>query len=299
MRAAQASPMNLVVIVTGASRGLGRGIARALGSLGVTVYLTARSDDGALKQAAREVDAGGGRGIPVRCDHRADDQVGELFARVHAEQGSPDILVNNAAAVYPEALLAPGGFWEKPLRLVDMIDVGLRSNYVASFHAAPLMVEARRGLIVNISFYGAVSYFHGAAYGAAKAGTDKMSHDMAIDLAPHGVAAVSLWPGLIMTDALAAMPPERVPENLRGMLPQFERPEFSGLVIGALYRDPELRRLSGQTLIGAELGLKYGIKDLDGKQPISYRETMGSPSSWFGANTSIGEDSCQHRSRRP
>jgi NAD(P)-dependent dehydrogenase (short-subunit alcohol dehydrogenase family) len=277
------SDRNLVVIVTGASRGLGRGIARAFGSLGATVYLTGRSREGALEQAAAEVVALGGRAVPVTCDHRADDQVRRLFARVRAEQGSLDILVNNAAAVYPDALLAPGGFWQKPLRLVDMIDVGLRSNYVASYYAAPLMTETRRGLIVNISFYGAVSYFHGAAYGAAKAGTDKMSHDLAIDLAPYGVAAVSLWPGFIRTDALAAMPPETIPENLRVLLPQFERPEFSGLVIGALYRDPKLRELSGQSLIGAELGVKYGIKDLDGKQPISYRETMGAPASWFGA----------------
>jgi NAD(P)-dependent dehydrogenase (short-subunit alcohol dehydrogenase family) len=277
------SDRNLVVIVTGASRGLGRGIARAFGSLGATVYLTGRSREGALEQAAAEVVALGGRAVPVACNHRADDQVRRLFARVRAEQGSLDILVNNAAAVYPDALLAPGGFWQKPLRLVDMIDVGLRSNYVASYYAAPLMTEMRRGLIVNISFYGAVSYFHGAAYGAAKAGTDKMSHDLAIDLAPYGVAAVSLWPGFIRTDALAPMPPERIPENLRALLPQFERPEFSGLVIDALYRDPKLRELSGQSLIGAELGVKYGIKDLDGKQPISYRETMGAPASWFGA----------------
>jgi NAD(P)-dependent dehydrogenase (short-subunit alcohol dehydrogenase family) len=139
------------------------------------------------------------------------------------------------------------------------------------------MVEAGRGLIVNISFYGAVSYFHGAAYGAAKAGTDKMTRDMAVDLTPRGVCAVSFWPGFIMTDALAAMPRERVPEDLRAMLPQFERPEFSGLVIEALFRDPHLRELSGRALIGAELGMKYGIQDIDGKQPISYRETMGSP----------------------
>jgi NAD(P)-dependent dehydrogenase (short-subunit alcohol dehydrogenase family) len=266
-----------VAVVTGASRGLGRGIARGFGSRGATVYLTGRAVDGSLEQAAGEVDARGGRGIPVACDHRDDEQVRGLFERVRKESTSLDILVNNAAAVYPEALLAPGGFWEKPLRLVDMIDVGLRSNYVASYYAAPIMVAARRGLIVNISFYGAVSYFHGAAYGAAKAGTDKMTRDMAVDLNPHGVCAVSFWPGFIMTDALAAMPPETVPEDLRAMLPQFERPEFSGLVIDALFRDPQLRELSGSALIGAELGMKYGIQDIDGKQPISYRQTMGSP----------------------
>jgi NAD(P)-dependent dehydrogenase (short-subunit alcohol dehydrogenase family) len=272
---------NLTVVVTGASRGLGRGIARGLGTRGATVYLTGRSIDGTLEQAAGEVDACGGHGVPIVCDHRNDEQVRALFARVGSETGSPDILVNNAAAVYPEALLAPGGFWEKPLKLADMIDVGLRSNYVASYYAAPLMVSARRGLIVNISFYGAVSYFHGAAYGAAKAGTDKMSHDMAIDLAPHGISVLSLWPGFIMTDTLVQMPPDRIPENLRAMLPQFEKPEFSGLIIDALFRDPELRASSGKALIGAELGAKYGIKDLDGKRPISYRQTMGSPTAPF------------------
>lgn len=279
------SDRGLVAVVTGASRGLGRGIARAFGSKGATVYLTGRAVDGSLEQAAAEVDARGGRGIAVVCDHRDDEQVRALFGRIREQSTLLDILVNNAAAVYPEALLAPGGFWEKPLRLVDMVDVGMRSNYVASYFAAPMMVEAKRGLIVNISFYGSVSYFHGAAYGAAKAGTDKMTHDMAVDLAPHGVSAVSLWPGFIMTDALARMPPDRVPEDLRAMLPQFEKPEFSGLVIDALYRDPQLRELSGKALIGAELGALYGIKDIDGKQPVSYRDTMGSPAQPFKPGT--------------
>jgi NAD(P)-dependent dehydrogenase (short-subunit alcohol dehydrogenase family) len=270
-----------VVVVTGASRGLGRGIARGFGAKGATVYLSGRAMDGSLQQAAAEVDAQGGRGIAVLCDHRKDDQVEALFARVRAEAGSLDILVNNVAAVHPGALLAPGGFWEKPLHLVDMIDVGLRSNYVASYYAAPLMVDAKRGMIANISFYGAVCYFHGAAYGAAKAGTDKMTHDMAVDLAPHGVAVVSYWPGFIMTDELVRMPPEMIPDDLKAMLPQFEKPEFSALVIDALYRDPELRQLSGKALIGAELAVKYGIKDLDGKQPISYRQAMGSPAEQF------------------
>jgi NAD(P)-dependent dehydrogenase (short-subunit alcohol dehydrogenase family) len=271
----QKSKLN--VVVTGASRGVGRGIARAMGSLGATVYMTGRSVTGALEEAAAEVSSRGGQGISVSCDHRDDAAVKSLFDRVRSEAGRIDILVNNAAAVHAQDLLAPGGFWEKPLHLVDMIDVGLRSNYVAAYYAAPLMAAARRGLIVNISFYGAVSYFHGPAYGAAKAGTDKMTADMAVDLAPHGVAAVSLWPGFVFTDTVAALPPEAIPENLRQMLPQFEKPEFSGLVIEALYRDPDLMKLSGQALIGAELGVKYSIRDLDGKQPISYRDSMGAP----------------------
>jgi NAD(P)-dependent dehydrogenase (short-subunit alcohol dehydrogenase family) len=265
-----------IVLVTGASRGLGRGIARAFGSKGAAVYVTGRHAD-ELAAVTAEIEAQGGKGVAVQCDHRDDSQVEALFARIADEAGRLDILVNNAAAVYPEALMAPGGFWEKPLNLADMIDVGLRSNYVAAWHAAPMMVAAKRGLIASISFYGAVSYFHGAAYGAAKAGTDKMMRDMAVDLAPHGVAAVSIWPGFVLTDAVKAIPPEHLPEELRANLPNWETPEFTGLVINALADAPDLAALSGQALIGAELGTRFGIVDLDGKQPISYRATMGSP----------------------
>lgn len=270
-----------IVVVTGASRGLGRGIARAFGSKGASVYVTGRDAAGALAEAANEISAQGGTGIAVQCDHRDDAQVAALFARIGDEAGRLDVLVNNAAAVYGPELIAPEPFWEKPLRLVDMIDVGLRSNYVASYYAAPLMVAARRGLIASISFYGAVSYFHGAAYGAAKAGTDKMMLDMAVDLRPHGVSAVSIWPGFIRTEAIAAIPPGQAPPELASMLPLFERPEFTGLVIDALARDPELASLSGKALIGAELGKRYGIRDLDGKTPVDFRATMGSPAEPF------------------
>jgi NAD(P)-dependent dehydrogenase (short-subunit alcohol dehydrogenase family) len=265
-----------VVLVTGASRGLGRGIARAFGSKGATVYVTGRHAT-ELEGVVAEINSGGGKGIAIVCDHKADNQVEALFAQITKEVGRLDILVNNAAAVYPDALMAPGGFWEKPLNLSDMVDVGLRSNYVAAYYAAPMMVAAKRGLIASISFYGSVSYFHGAAYGAAKAGTDKMMRDMAADLAPHNVAAVAIWPGFILTDAVKAIPPEFLPEDLRANLPNWETPEFTGLVIDALARDPDLMSLSGHALIGAELGARYGIVDLDGKRPISYRETMGAP----------------------
>ena len=268
--------MSRIVLVTGATRGLGRGIARSFAAPDTTVYVTGRKAD-ALAQVVDEIAALGGKGVALLCDHRDDAQVAAAFVQIAAEAGHLDILVNNAAAVYPDALMAPGGFWEKPLNLADMIDVGLRSNYVAAWHAAQLMVPAGRGLIASISFYGAVSYFHGAAYGAAKAGTDKMMRDMAVDLAPHGVAAVSLWPGFVLTDAVRAIPAEHLPDDLRASLPDWESPEFTGLVIAALADDPELATLSGQALIGAELGTRYGIADLDGKHPPSYRATMGSP----------------------
>ncbi|HEX2794160.1 MAG TPA: SDR family NAD(P)-dependent oxidoreductase [Croceicoccus sp.] len=268
--------MTVTAVVTGATRGLGRGIARGIASKGGTVCVTGRNE-AELGNVAREIEHAGGKALTVVCDHADDAQVEVLFERVSSDLGAPDILVNNAAAVYPDILIAPGGFWEKPLRLVDMIEVGLRSSYVASWHAAKLMVGAGKGLIASISFYGAVSYFHGPAYGAAKAGTDKLMADMAVDLAPYGVTAVSLWPGFILTDAVRAMRPEDVPAEMRDSLPLWETPEFTGLVINALFTDPDRMRLSGQALIGAELGLRYGVRDIDGKTPIDYRETMGSP----------------------
>ena len=269
-----------IAVVTGATRGLGRGIARALGSRGFTVYVTGRSTEG-LANAVREIEQAGGRGVPVACDHSDDAQVRALFERVRAESGHLDILVNNATQVHARELTAPGGFWEKPLDLVDMIDVGLRSSYVAAYYAAPLMIETGASLMAHISFYGAVSYHYGPAYGAAKAGTDKMSFDMAVELREHDVASVSIWPGLILTDELKAVPREYIPQHVLDDLPNFETPEFSGLVIERLWRDPERMARSGETLIAAELGFGYGIRDIDGKQPRLYTDTLGKPSGRF------------------
>jgi NAD(P)-dependent dehydrogenase (short-subunit alcohol dehydrogenase family) len=273
--------MTITVLVTGASRGLGRGIARQFGRLGATVYLTSRASSiEALTEAASEVTAAGGTGIPVSVDQRNSAEVEQLIRRIREEGGQLDILVNNAAAVNLE-LATPGPFWEKTLELSEMIETGLRTNYIMSYFAAPLMVQRKRGLIANISFYGAITNFHGPAYGAAKAGTDKMTFDMAIDLRPHNVACISLWPGFIYSDLVAmfasSTPKEMLPPMLAKHLPNFERPEFSALVLHALYNDPKLMDSSGKALIGAELGLHYGIQDIDGKQPLSYRDTMGSP----------------------
>lgn len=269
-----------VAVVTGASRGAGRGIAIALGSHGATVYVTGRSQKtgdhalpGTIYETAEAVTAAGGKGIPARCDHADDAQVKALFEKVMAEQGRLDMLVNNAAAVHDE-LSAPGNFWEKPLKLADMIDVGIRSSYVASWMAAPVMVEQNHGLIVFTSASGAAHYSMGPAYGAHKAGIDKMAFDMDVDFKDAGanVASVSIWMGALATDRLKAI--IAADEKKYGYLrDQIETPEFTGHVIWALYNDPELARISGQTQIGAELGVKYGIQDEGGRQPPSYRDT--------------------------
>ncbi|WP_310535043.1 SDR family NAD(P)-dependent oxidoreductase [Novosphingobium sp.] len=274
------SQQNVVAIVTGASRGAGRGIAIALGSHGCTVYVTGRSEKagdhalpGTIYETAEAVTKAGGKGIAVRCDHADDAQVKALFDQVLAEQGRVDILVNNAAAVYDE-LSMPGNFWEKPLKLVDMIEVGLRSSYVASWLAAPAMVAQDNGLIVMTSASGAAHYSMGPAYGAHKAGVDKLAFDMAVDFrdAKASVAAVSIWMGALATDRLLGMI-EAEPEKYGYLRDTIETPEYTGHVIWALFNDPTLQERSGQTLIGAELGRDYDVTDVGGRQPPSYRDT--------------------------
>ena len=272
--------MSPVAIVTGASRGAGRGIALALGGHGCTVYVTGRSErdgdaemPGTIHETAAAVTAAGGTGIAIRCDHSDDAQVAALFERVQREQGRLDILVNNACAIQ-DALHAPGNFWEKPLSLSRMIEVGVRSGYVASWHAAPIMVRQGRGLIVFTSSPGAVHYCMGPAYGAHKAGLDKLAADMAVDFAGTGVAAVSVWMGALATERLLGMI-EAHPEKYGHLPAMLEPPEFTGHVIWGLWTDPDLMDVSGQTLIGAELGRKYGVTRPDGTSPPSARDTHG------------------------
>lgn len=267
-----------VAVVTGASRGAGRGIAIALGSHGCTVYVTGRSQKagdaslpGTIYETAAAVNAAGGKGIAVRVDHGDDEQVRSLFHQVREEQGGLDILVNNACALHDQ-LTAPGAFWEKPLEIVDMLHVGLRSGYVATYYAAPIMLSRRGGLVVFTSASGAVHYVYGPAYGAHKAGMDKFAADMAVDFKDHGIAALSIWMGALLTDRLKAVIASD-PRKYGHLEQSAETPEFTGHVIWSLYKDPKLLEMSGQTVIGAEMALKYGIKDSGGRQPPSYRET--------------------------
>lgn len=271
-------PNNIVAVVTGASRGAGRGIAIALGSHGCTVYVTGRSEKagdstlpGTIYETAAAVTAAGGKGIAVRVDHANDAQVKALFEQVGRDEGRLDILVNNACLVREE-ILSPRNFWEKSLDTVDMLDVGLRSSYVASHYAAPLMVQQQRGLIMFTSASGAVHYVFGPIYGAHKAGMDKFAADMAVDLKPFNVASISIWMGTLLTERVEAM--IAADPAKYGRLRDFaETPELTGHIIWALYNDPGLMALSGQTVIGAEMAVQYGIKDAGGRQPPSYRDT--------------------------
>ena len=272
------SDQKTIVVVTGASRGAGRGIAVALGSYGCTVYVTGRSEKpgdaplaGTIHETAAAVTAAGGKGIAVRVDHGNDEEVRALFAQVRSEQGRLDILVSNACALHDE-LTSPKQFWEKPLEVVGMLDVGLRSSYVASYYAAPLMVEQSGGLIIFTSASGAVHYVYGPAYGAHKAGLDKFAADMAVDCKDYNLTVMSIWMGALLTERLR-MVIASDPVKYSHLEEMAETPEFTGHVIWALYKDPKRMDLSGQTIIGAEMAVKYGIKDSNGRQPPSYRDT--------------------------
>jgi NAD(P)-dependent dehydrogenase (short-subunit alcohol dehydrogenase family) len=276
-----------VCVVTGASRGVGRGVALALGAGGATVYVTGRSQKegdaplpGTVYKTADDVTAAGGRGIAVVCDHADDAQVQALFERVKLEHGKLDILVNCAIAI-PQGLTDIAPFWQKPLGMTDLFGVGMRSVYVACFHAAPLLIEAK-GLVVNISSAGGRCYMHGPAYGGAKAATDKMSHDMAHDFKPHGVSVVALWPGLVKTERTLSVCSAE-PEKYGAWLDMGETPEFIGRVVQALYGDPDRPERSGKVFYAAELALGYGVKDTNGAQPPSHRQFLGDPTEFSPA----------------
>ena len=273
-----------VAVVTGASRGAGRGIAIALGEQGWRVYVTGRTLEegvaplpGTIGSAAEAVTQAGGEGIPVQVDHSNPDEIAALFERLRADSGRLDILVNNVAAIHDD-LVEPGPFWEKSIDLGDILKVGLISHYQASYHAAKLMVPRNRGLIAFTSSFGSVCYMHGAAYGAQKAGVDKFAADMAVDFRESGtqVAAISLWMGPLLTERSKRTLAEH-PDEYAGFMSQAETPEFNGRLIHAIYNDPNLAELNGQTVIGAEIAERYGITEEGGRKPPSYREMLGEP----------------------
>jgi NAD(P)-dependent dehydrogenase (short-subunit alcohol dehydrogenase family) len=270
-----------VALVTGASRGVGRGIALGLGEAGATVYLTGRTVEegraavalpGTIHSTAAEVDRLGGRGIAVRCDHRDDAQVAALVERIRTEQGRLDILVNNVWGGYEHffdgtEFWTETGFWTVPLARWDaMFTAGVRAHYVASVLAAPLMIEQGHGLIITISSFAGQKVDAGVAYGVAKAADDRMAACMAHELRPHNVAAVVLYPGLVRTEGVL-----KAAEHFD--LSNSESPQLIGRAVAALAADPDVMRKSGQVLVAAELAEEYGFTDVDGRRPTSLRAT--------------------------
>ncbi len=255
-----------IAVVTGASRGIGRGCALELGAAGATVYVTGRTVKpgvaalpGTIGETAEQVTKLGGRGIAVRVDHEDDAQIKALFERVASEQGGRlDILVNNVFKV-PDPPVWGGSFWEHPVSVWDaMVGVGLRAHYVASVYGAPMMVRAKRGLIANISSRGAAQYAMSTAYGVGKCGLDRLAADMAHELRPHGVASVALWPSAVRTEFVLAQASQReIPIDLRNS----ESPRFTGCAVVALASDPRVLERSGRTWRVKDLASAYGFSD--------------------------------------
>lgn len=248
-----------VALVTGATRGVGKGVALELAEAGAIVYVTGRT-------VSEETFGANERIIPVRCDHCQDSEVEAVFRQISEEQGRLDILVNNVWGGY-ENMIENGEFtwmlpfWKQPCWRWDaMFAAGVRAHFVASAHAARTMVAQHSGLIVNISFWAAQKHLGNVAYGVSKAATDKLTADMAHELREHSVAAVSLYPGLVRT--------EKVMEAAAFLdMSNSESPQFIGRAVVALAADPEVMRKSGQVLVAAALAREYGFTDVDDKQP--------------------------------
>jgi dehydrogenase/reductase SDR family member 1 len=246
-------------LVTGASRGVGRGVAISLAESGYRVFATGRTT------ATSELPNGV---IRIACDHLRDEETAAVFERIVGEAGALDVLVNSAWGGY-ERMVENGAFtwalpfWEQPAhRWTSMLDAGVRAAFVAASHAARMMVPKRSGLIVNISHWASQKRIGNVIYGVAKAATDKMTADMAEELRPHGVAVVSLYPGLVRTEAVLQAAAEGWFD-----LSNSESPEFTGRVVAALARDPALLSRTGRVLVAAAVAEEFGVMDIDGRVP--------------------------------
>ena len=246
-------------LVTGASRGVGKGVAIALAGAGYTVFGTGRTIESADLPSAV---------IRIRCDHTSDADTDAAFAQVAERTSSLDVVVNNSWGGY-QRMMDNGAFtwglpfWQQPAhRWTSMMDAGVRAAWAVSARAVPLMLPHKRGLIVNVSVWSAQKFIGNAIYGVAKAATDKLTADMAHELRPHGVAVISLYPGLVRTESVLEAAKYGVFD-----LSKSESPEFIGRVVAALARDPRVADRSGQVVVAAAAAIELGVTDVDGKQP--------------------------------
>ncbi|XP_062981805.1 dehydrogenase/reductase SDR family member 1 [Elgaria multicarinata webbii] len=266
-----------VCVVTGASRGIGKGIALQLSEAGATVYITARHRE-ALELAAAEVQGRGGKCVPVVCDSSREEEVAALFERVRQEQaGRLDVLVNNAFSgvnAITEEIGLP--FWESSTSLWDQVNnAGLRGHYICAVYAAQLMVPAGQGLIVIISSPGGLRYMFDVPYGVGKAACDRLAMDCAVELRPFGVACVALWPGLVSTEKVKEQAGKdstaAIFKDLKKRLDLMaETPEVSGKCVVGLASDPHVMRHSGKVLLSPDLAHLYQFKDVDGRDVFNY-----------------------------
>ncbi|MFF8386054.1 SDR family NAD(P)-dependent oxidoreductase [Streptomyces kanasensis] len=267
-----------VAVVTGASRGVGRGIALALGAAGATVYVTGRSTrDGArteglpgtVDDTADEVTERGGKGVAVRCDHGSAADNEALAARVQADHGRLDLLVNNAWGGYERSseVRFDAPFWDQPMWRYDLFATSLRAQYDVTRRLVPLMLPQRSGLVVGISFSDGDIYLGQVGYDVFKSAADRMCRDFALDLRKKGVAALSLHPGFVRTERVQAAW-EAMGDGPASVV---HSPEYVGRAIVALLADPAVMERTGQVLSTGDLAVAYGFADVDGRQPPPFR----------------------------
>lgn len=273
-----------VALVTGATRGVGKGIAIALGESGATVYITGRSLEsdtsnklsGSLRETQAAIEEVGGQCIPIQVDHSDDEQIRNLFERIEKEQGQLDLLVNNVFSGVQAIKDAYGKpFWQSEPDLWDTVNnVGLRSHYISSVYGARLMSGQDQGIICTISSWGGMSYIFGAAYGTGKSACDRLAADMAVELKPDNIVSLSVWPGIVGTEQIidfAQQATEDSDSDPFGDGYNWETPLLTGRAIAALAADPDIMRYTGKMKIVAELAEKYQLVDQDGNRPVSLR----------------------------
>ena len=277
-----------VILVTGASRGVGKGIAEGIARPGDFIICAARSQSkgstvqqfgfeiqSSLDSTVEKIEERGAKGIAYCIDLNNQDEILKLAGYIKKEFGQLDLLIHSACQIHDD-LVEPKPYWEKSVDLWSIMDVGLKSNYLLSHALTPLMIESKGKLILQISSHGAMCYMHGPIYGAQKAGIDKMAFDMAYDLKPFEICSLSLWSGIVKdekTQKVSEMHGEQYAEFLKGAASQ----EYAGLVINGLYDDAKLMSMSGKTLLAAEIGDQYGIQDIDDCTPKSDRDALGGP----------------------
>lgn len=257
-----------ICVVTGSSRGIGRGIAHALGEQGATVYVTGRSvGDGELTidATARMIEAAGGVGIPVQTDHTDDDQIAALFDRIKTEAGHIDVLVNNAFKI-PTPPVWGGGFWEHPYTIWDdQVGTGARCHYLACWHAAQMLFDGTGKLIVNVSSPGGLGYHFSTSYGVGKTALDRMAADMAVELKPAGVTSVALYPGSVATEFIVESNKERKRD-----MSAYQTPLFVGRTVAALATADDALDRSGSVVWVEDLAEEFDITDENGHRPPGY-----------------------------
>ena len=275
-----------IALVTGATRGIGKGIAIGLGEAGATVYITGRTLEpnhdslgGSLQETETAVREAGGICIPVQVDHSDDEQIQQLFAQIEREQnGQLDILVNNVYAgvqAIREAFGKP--FWESEPSFWDATNnVGLRSHYVASIYAARMMTKRKEGIIFTISSWGGMSYIFNVPYGVGKSACDRLAADMAKELKSHNVTSLAIYPGIVGTEQITSFAKEQTSENGNsssfGDGYNWETPLFTGRAIACLAADDNIIiKYTGKIQIVAEVAKRYKIVDENGNCPVSLR----------------------------